>query len=105
MTHYFCLATGMADCTPNDQQYHSAETVDEMRDIIATAMAEWIAEYRDRPSSEECGDEFYQYEFRAPRDGEDNWSQRLLIGASEDWVLDVIGMTEDEWNRESEDLS
>lgn len=105
MPYFFCVAIGAADFSPNVQEYHRAETVAEMCGIIKTSCAEWIEEYRNRPTDDTRGDEFYQYEFRLPRDGENNWSQRLLIGASDDWVLDVIGMTEDEYEREGEDLT
>lgn len=105
MAYFICVATGMADCTPNDQQYHRAETRKELSAIVNQCCAEWVAEYSDRPTDDTRGDEYYRYGFVPPRDGEDNYSQRLLIGGSDDWVLDVIGMTEDEYNRESEDLT
>lgn len=57
MAHYFCIAIGMADCTPNSQDYHTAETESEFREIVKSA--------------------------------------------SDDWVLDVIGMTAEEFERES----
>ena len=104
MAHYFCIAVGMADCTPNSQEYFCASSA-EMPHIIKTACDEWIAEYNERPTDDTRGDEFFQYEFKMPRDGEDNYSQRLLIGGSDDWVLDVIGMTADDWAREAEDLT
>lgn len=101
MTHYFCIATGMADCTPNDQQFHAAADEAEMREIIANECAEWEKSLPE--PGETRGDEFFAYEFRMPREGEDNYSQRLRIAASEDWVLDVIGMTQADFERE--DLS
>ncbi len=98
MTYYFCIATGMADCTPIDQQFHSAADGAEMREIIALECAEWE---KSLPSPDSTrGDEFYAHEFRIPREGEDNWSQRLRISASEDYVLDVIGMTQADFERE-----
>lgn len=95
MAHYFCIAVGMADCAPNAQDYCVAEDEREFQEILDTARAEWIA-FQD-------GTEYRSHEFKMPRNGEDNYSQRLLISMVEDWVLDVIGMTEDDWRRESEE--
>lgn len=102
MTHYFCIAIGMADCTPNSQEYHSAESADEMREIIAAACEQWERDLPEPSEKFSIGGEFYSYEFRAPRDGENNWSQRLRIHGSTDCVLDVIGMTAGEFDRESD---
>lgn len=93
MAHYFCIATGLADFTPTSQDYHSAETESDFHEILKTASEAWQAELD--------GEEFYSYEFRMPREGESNYSQRLLIAAGEDYVLDVIGMTAEEFERES----
>lgn len=101
MTHYFCIATGTADFSPTSQDYHTVETESEFREIVKSACDEWASEYAERPTDETRGDEYYRHEFRMPRAGEDNYSQRLMIGASDDWVLDVIGMTAEEFERES----
>lgn len=104
MAHYFCIAIGMADCTPNSQDYHCAADSDEMRAIIKTACDEWDAELSG-DNSPSASDEFFAYEFKMPREGENNYAQRLRIANDCDWVLDVIGMTADDWARETEDLS
>jgi hypothetical protein len=96
MTHYFCIAIGDADFMPNSQEYHSAENESEMREIIAGACAEWERQRMDCDS-----DEFYSHAFRMPRDGEDNYSQRLRIAEGGGDVLDVIGMTHESFERES----
>lgn len=99
MAYYFCISEGMADFTPTTQDYHSAENETEFREIIKSACEQWE---RNLPEPDETrGDEFYCYEFRMPRDGENNYSQRLRIYASEDFVLDVTGMTKEEFEREN----
>lgn len=100
MTHYFCIATGQADFLPTSQDYHSAADETEMRAIVAAACEQWEKEMPEADDTR--GDEFYSHEFRMPREGENNWSQRLRIDASSDYVLDVIGMTADEYAREAE---
>lgn len=95
MAHYFCIAVGMADCTPNSQDYRIASDETEFREIVCAACEQW---HKDQDHTE-----FRAYEFRMPKEGENNYSQRLLISMAEDWVLDVIGMTSDDWARESEE--
>lgn len=98
MTHYFCISSGMADFTPSTQDFYSAETDAEFQEIVKTACDQWE---RNLPEPDETrGDEFYCHEFRMPREGENNYSQRLRIAASEDYVLDITGMTEAEYFRE-----
>ena len=98
MAHYFCISEGMADFTPTTQNYYSAENETEFREIIKSACEAWENNLPD--ADESRGDEFYAYEFRMPREGENNYSQRLRIAASDDFVLDVIGMTESDYQRE-----
>jgi len=100
MTHYFCIATGMADFSPATQDYYSADSEEEFREIVKAACASWETNLPEADDTR--GDEFYSYEFKMPRDGENNYSQRLRIDASSDYVLDVIGMTESDYAREAE---
>lgn len=98
MTHYACIAIGDADFLPDEQLYISAETPEELAELVAAQCADWentLAEVY--PQS----DEFYAYAFRLPRDGENNYSQRLRIAGGGARVLDVIGMTQEEFERES----
>ena len=101
MAFYVCFATGLADCTPNDQSYHSFETVEGLRYAVREACEMWERELIG-DNSPSASEHFYSHEFRAPREGENNWSQRLRIASDCDWVLDVIGMTADEYARETE---
>jgi hypothetical protein len=98
MTYYFCIAEGMADCTPNTQDFYAVETRSEFEHTVKAACEFWEAALPE--ADETRGDEFYAYEFRLPREGEDNYSQRLRIAASDDFVLDIIGMTESDYQRE-----
>lgn len=94
MTHFVCIAIGQADFLPDAQDYFAAETAQELQDIIANACRDWESQLE--------GESFYAYDFRMPRDGENNYSQRLRISAGDrDFVLDVIGMTQSEYERES----
>lgn len=99
MTHYACIAHGMADYMPNDQSYIQADTAEELARLVADACRAWEDGLPEPDETQ--GDEFYSYAFRHPREGENNYSQRLRIHASTDWVLDVIGMTADEYEREA----
>lgn len=101
MAHYFCIAEGMADFSPTTQEFYAAETESEFREIVKAACEAWENNLPD--ADETRGDEFYAYEFRMPREGENNYSQRLRIAASDDFVLDVIGMTESDYQREMGD--
>lgn len=96
MPHFFCIAIGDADFMPNEQTYYQAGDDAEFREIIAAACAEWEKQREDAAS-----DEFYAYELRVPQEGENNYSQRLRIAEGGGDVLDVIGMTESDWERES----
>lgn len=93
MTHFACIAIGMADCTPNSQTYIEAATALELATLVSDACHEWDEE------EEQSG---YCYSFRNPGEGESNYSQRLRIARDRDWVLDVIGMTEADFRHESE---
>jgi hypothetical protein len=98
MTHYACIAIGDADFLPDEQLYISAETPQELAELVAEQCADWERTLADvYPQS----DEFYAYEFRLPNEGENNYSQRLRIAGGGARVLDVIGMTQDEFERES----
>jgi hypothetical protein len=93
---YFCIAQGMADCTPDRQDYYAAADANEQREIVAAACAEFD---REESEGQENG-EPYRYPFHLPLDGVNNYSQRLRISRGPDYVLDVIGMTADEYERE-----
>ena len=93
---YVCIATGMADCSPDHQHYVSTLTAQELAATVDEARNEFIAE--------ELADGFpepYLYDFRVPRSASHtNWQQRIAIGHEHDRVLDVIGMTEADWRKE-----
>lgn len=91
---YACIAIGMADCLP-DQQIYVSGNIREFGDAIAAAIGDAAEEFES-----DCGG-YYRHAFRFPRPGQDNWSQRILIGKESDRVLDIIGMTRDEFERES----
>lgn len=90
---YVCIMTGMAACAPDDAQYVSAETAEELSALVEQARTEFIAE--------ELADGYaepYLHDFRAPSSAMvTNWQQRIAIGRDHDRVLDVQGMTEDNW--------
>ena len=98
MAYFVCIAIGQGDFSPHRQEYLSAGSTRELRSIVARACRDWEAEERaDNPRGK-----IYRYPFRAPSTPSvTNWSQRLRIGSASDWVLDVIGMTEAEFERES----
>lgn len=94
MTFYACVAVGTADCTPDVQNYIQGSTEEEFRAELQACIQEWEAEWP----------EFYSYELTMPKAGHDNWSQRVRIAKGDvDVVLDVIGMTADEWFAQQDD--
>lgn len=99
MTHYVCIAIGKADCLPDDQIYVSADSDTELREAITTHLDEFDSVWCEEGEGEQSGPP-RRYDFRMPSLGENNWSQRLRIARDADMVLDVIGMTEDEFRRE-----
>jgi hypothetical protein len=59
---------------PTSSFYISAETPQELAELVAEQCADWERTLADvYPQS----DEFYAYEFRQPSEGENNYSQRL----------------------------
>lgn len=101
MPYYFCIAEGMADFTPTTQDFYCVQSESEFRHTVQAACDFWESSLPDPDDTR--GDEFYAHEFRMPREGENNYSQRLRISASDDFVLDVIGMTESDYQREMGD--
>lgn len=87
---YACVAIGMADCTPTVQNYISGVTQEEFAEELLQVTQEWDAE----------NPHHHVYAFRMPRRGEDNYSQRIRVAKEEDYVVDVIGMNGDDWERE-----
>lgn len=103
MTYYFCISEGLADFTPTTQDFYAVETEKEFHEFVKLACEQWE---RNLPEPNEThGDEFYSYEFRMPSEGENNYSQRLRISASDDFVLDITGMTEADYMREMGDMN
>jgi hypothetical protein len=97
MTHYARIEIGDADC-PDERLYVSAETALELAGIVAAQCQTWQDTLGEvYPQS----DEFYAYEFRLPGDGENNYSQRLRIAGGGDRILDVTGLTREEFKQES----
>ena len=92
--YYACIAIGMADYMPDEQHYISADNPRDFADLIIQYVSDAMDEF-----NEDCGG-YYRHTFRMPRPGQDNYSQRLLIGKDSDRVLDVIGMTVEEYERE-----
>lgn len=97
MTHYICIVTGAADFLPDSQEYHACETSQELAETIAAACNAFDDAEREKGSVGA-----HAYDFRMPREGENNYSQRIRVSRTEDYVLDVIGMTADEYAREAE---
>jgi hypothetical protein len=91
--YHFCFAIGMADFMPDEQYYHSADSVLELREIALTFMKgfrdEQDAYLYPLPSS------VANTLFNSPNASMLNW--RLAIAKDTDRTLDLIGMTEAEW--------
>lgn len=92
MAHFFCIAEGMADFSPNSQNYHTAENAEEFAAIVQKACEEF---------DKACEGESHRYAFRVPGEGVNNYSQRVRSARHYDTVLDIIGMTADEYEREA----
>lgn len=109
MTFFVCFAKGMADCTPDEQSYHDFDTVEgllyaveqecEMFERDDAESHFWNSDKRE--TVDPAGRLPIRYQFRVPREGENNYSQRICISRFSDRVLDVIGMTEDDYRREN----
>ncbi len=102
MAYYVCIAIGMAGCQPDDRIYISANSGAELLEAVTLHTSEFDGVWCWGGEGEQSGDP-YRHAFRMPREGENNWSQRLRIARDADMVLDVIGMTEEEYGRESAD--
>lgn len=96
--YHFCFAIGMADFMPDEQFYHSADSVLELREIALTLMKG----FRDDQDA-------YLYPlpssvantlFNSPDASMLNW--RLAIAKDTDRTLDLIGMTEADWLQQIE---
>lgn len=99
MPYYVCIAHGLADCTPDSQEYHECSTKRELETTVRKAVREFEREEIEGQDNESP----YVHEFRAPADTSvTNWSQRLCIARNSDYVMDVIGMSADEYYRECE---
>lgn len=95
---YFCIADGMADCLPNSQDYFSCENVAEMREVLDSAIADFTESESETPYLHMLSSHHWQ--MIADRGASSvNW--RLCVARAHDRVLDVIGMTEGEYLRES----
>jgi hypothetical protein len=99
--YYFCIAHGMADCTPDSQDYYAVASVAELFDTVDNACAEFD---REELEGQENG-EPYKYNIRTyvpatMPETTNNWSCRVRVARGTDYVLDVIGMTADEYERE-----
>ena len=91
--YHFCFAIGMADFMPDEQFYHSADTVLEIHEI-AMAFMKAFKEEQDAylyPLPASVANTL----FRSPDASMLNW--RLANAKDADRVLDLIGMTEAEW--------
>lgn len=95
--YYFCIIEGAADCLPVTQTYHSAATREEMEIIVSEAATEFTEWQR-----EEEGKDVILYKHTLPAPGENNYSFRPVIAKDADWVMDVIGMTAEDYAIESE---
>lgn len=96
---YFCIADGMADFMPNMQDYHHCSNISEAREVIRLAVESFASEYSasEAPYFHVVPDHVWQImEDRGASSV--NW--RLCIARNEDRVLDVIGMTQEEYSRE-----
>lgn len=97
---YVCFADGMADYHPNSQEYESFSNIEEMREAIRARVESFNADY----SAEEYPYNYvipeHVYSMMADR-GASSLNWRLCNARNEDRVLDVIGMTEEEFEREA----
>lgn len=96
---YFCIADGMADYSPNSQDYHHCATIDDAREVIRAAVESFLSDYpaSDAPHCYVMPDHVWQILHDR---GASSLNWRLCIARDEDRVLDVIGMTEAEYSRE-----
>lgn len=109
MTFYFCVSTGMADFLPSTQDYYACQTEAEVLEVVESAKAafkqsESDAFYASDRQHPAAGHLPHEYVFRMPREGEDNWSQRVMVGRFEDTCLDITGMTFAEFCREQGEM-
>ena len=104
MAYYVCIAIGATAflAAPDNQIYISAGSGAELLEAIAVHTSEFDDVWCEGGEGEQSGPP-HRHAFRMPSEGENNWSQRLRIARDADMVLDVIGMTEEEYGRESAD--
>jgi hypothetical protein len=95
--YHFCFAIGQADFMPAEQYYHSCDTIHELREIAMAFVKDFKVEHANAyvhfiPTSATNA---------LLRAGNASMlSQRLCIARDTDWTLDLIGMTESEFNNE-----
>jgi hypothetical protein len=95
---FICIADGMADYLPNSQEYHHCESVDDLRELLRETVEAFNADY-DEP---QIVYDLSEHHFAMIRErGASSLNWRLCIARHEDRVLDVIGMTEDEFEQQA----
>lgn len=97
--YHFCFATGQSDFMPATQHYHSCDTIHELREIAMAFVKDFQKEHTG------CYVHFIPTSatnaLLASPDAS-MLNQRLCIARDTDWTLDLIGMTESEFNLEFE---
>jgi hypothetical protein len=97
--HYACIAIGDADFLPDEQLYISAETPQELAEIVAA----------NAPNGKDCSRKFIRIRTNfMPMNSVCRARVKItirngcaLLAARRRRVLDVIGMTQEEFERES----
>jgi hypothetical protein len=97
---FICIADGMADYLPNSQEYHHCGSVEDLRELLRDAVEGFRAEYPigSDPYVHWLMD--HHYDMISER-GASSLNWRLCIARHEDRVLDVIGMTEEEFEQQA----
>lgn len=96
MSIHVCFAQGMADCLPNSQSYVTLGSADELAKYVAHAQKAFELEHEDGAHIHTPPKSFYsQWESGA------QGSFRIAIAAETDEVIDLIVMTEDDFEREA----
>jgi hypothetical protein len=99
---FICIADGMADFLPNSQEYHHCESVADLRELLRESVESFSADYSasDSPYTHLMPDHVFD---AIGERGASSVNWRLCVARNEDRVLDVIGMTEDEFNAQCEE--
>lgn len=95
---HFCIVRNVPGCLPNSREYHSANTEAECESIISAAIDEFA---KERPYGESNWGAFLGRGVHAP--DASMWHFTLAEYDDESEVLDLVGMTYDDWRRESEE--